>query len=281
MAVYAVGDLQGCYSPFRRLLERLDFDPARDRLWLVGDLVNRGPESLACLRFVRDLGDAAVTVLGNHDLALLRKAHLGEHALSVDETLKPVLAAPDCGELLDWLRRQKLFHHDPQLGWSMVHAGLAPDWDIATAGALAAEVAHTLAGPDYGAFLDDLYGNEPDCWSPGLAGTARLRTIVNVMTRMRLCRAGGVLDLDYKGSLEAAPAGLVPWFALPGRASAQERVVFGHWSALGRVAWPEYKVWGVDTGCVWGGALTALRLDSGEPGITAESCAVAGRGQRG
>lgn len=267
MAIYAIGDLQGCHQAFRRLLDQLRFDPHADQLWLVGDLVNRGPDSLACLRFVRDLGDAALTVLGNHDLHLLALAQRPDALEVADPTLKPILEASDRDALLDWLRRLPLFHRDKALGWSMVHAGLAPAWTPEAAADHAREVESVLAGPDYAAFLHNLYGNQPDRWHDDLAGWDRLRVIVNCMTRMRLCYPDGRLNLTYKKTLEDAPPELVPWFQLPDRRNATERIVFGHWSALRTIAWPRHNVWCIDTGCVWGKPLSALRLDTAEPGL--------------
>lgn len=272
MAVYAIGDLQGCYQPLRALLDKLAFDPADDQLWLVGDLVNRGDGSLACLRFVRDLGDAAVTVLGNHDLHLLALARKADAHAQANDTLKPILEAPDRDALLDWLRRRPLFHRDRTLGWSMVHAGLAPSWTVDDAAARAREVETVLAGPDYQAFFEHMYGNQPDHWRDALGGWDRVRMIVNCMTRMRFCRPDGSLDLDYKKTLADAPPGLLPWFSVANRQSADERIVFGHWSALGRIAWPEHNVWCVDTGCVWGKTLSALRLDTTEPQLIEADC---------
>lgn len=273
MATYAIGDLQGCYYPLQSLLKRLAFDPRSDRLWLVGDLVNRGDHSLECLRFVRDLGPAAVTVLGNHDLSLLALAQQPNAAGRVNATLRPILNAPDREDLLGWLRQRPLLHQDARLGWTMVHAGLAPQWDLDTAAERAREVENALRGPDHAEFLRHMYGNHPDRWRDDLAGWDRLRTIVNYMTRMRLCRPdSGAFDLDAKGPPGDAPPELTPWFAVPGRRSAASRMVFGHWSSLGRVAWPEHNVWGVDTGCVWGQKLTALRLDGPEPEVVAVGC---------
>lgn len=272
MATYAIGDLQGCHAGFLTLLDRLRFDPAVDRLWLVGDLVNRGDGSLECLRRVRELGDAAVTTLGNHDLSLLALAQKPDALERANPTLRPILEAPDREPLLEWLRHRPLLHRDTGLGWTMVHAGIAPEWDPPLARARAAEVEEMLRGPDYRDFLENVYGNEPDRWHDELRGHDRRRVIVNCLTRMRFCRADGSLDLDYKGPIEGAPAGLVPWFTHPERAMRDERIVFGHWSALGRIAWPEYNVWGVDTGCVWGGKLTALRLDTPDPEIIQVDC---------
>lgn len=265
MAVYAIGDLQGCYQPFRRLLDKLRFDPGVDCLWLVGDLVNRGPESLQCLRFVRELGDAAITVLGNHDLHLLALARRPDESADEHPSLQPILTAPDREALLDWLRQQPLFHRDTDLGWSMVHAGLAPGWTPAAAEDCAREVEAALSGPDHHRFLEHMYGDQPDCWHAGLTGWDRLRVIVNCMTRMRLCHPNGRLDLSYKNTLEQAPPGRLAWFQLAGRQHAAERIVCGHWSALGTVAWPQENVWCIDTGCVWGRALSALRLDVDPP----------------
>ena len=259
MAVYAIGDLQGCYDQFRALLDLLAFDPLRDRLWLTGDLVNRGPGSLATLRYVKGLGDSVTVVLGNHDLHLLAAAAVPERGLREGDTLDQVLAAADRDELLAWLARRPLFHTDAALRCSMVHAGLPPEWDLQTAAACAAEVsAALLAAP--AEFYRAMYGNKPDHWSPGLTGTDRLRFTVNCMTRLRFLTADGRLLLKYKGTLASAPSSAIPWFRAPGRRTAPERIVFGHWSALGYYAGD--GVVSLDSGCVWGGALTALRLDA-------------------
>jgi bis(5'-nucleosyl)-tetraphosphatase (symmetrical) len=256
MTTYAIGDLQGCYEPLQRLLDRIRFDPARDRVWFVGDLVNRGPDSLATLRFVRSLGDASVTVLGNHDLHLLAVAE-GFARLKRDDTLDDILAAPDRAELLDWLRHRPLMHFED--GVAMVHAGLLPGWSISRALALAAEVEAQLRAPAYRSFLAQMYGNLPDRWDERLAGSDRLRVIVNAMTRMRICTANGVMEFAHKGAAKDLPAGYLPWFAAPARASGDTPVVFGHWSALGLVR--QDNVFGLDTGCLWGRKLSALRLD--------------------
>jgi len=258
MAVYAIGDIQGCYSEFRNLLDQLHFEPSRDQLWLTGDLVNRGPESLATLRFVKSLGRAAVTVLGNHDLHLLA-LQFASTAPVVKHNLGPVLAADDAGELLDWLRQQPLAHYDAALDTLMVHAGLAPGWDGLTTLQLAAEVETQLRGNNPGEFLHSMYGSEPSLWQPSLTGDDRLRCITNYLTRVRLVNADGAMDFTYKGPLSEAPAGLVPWFEHSARASGSRRLVFGHWSALGLVNRPNLIA--LDTGCVWGGALTAVQLD--------------------
>lgn len=261
MATWVIGDLHGCYDDYLRLLERIAFEPGRDRLWFVGDLVNRGPDSLACLRAVRALGDDAVCVLGNHDLHLLASA-AGARRQRRKDTFDDVLAAPDRGELLDWLRSCPLLHHDEATGTTLVHAGLHRDWDLATARSLAREVEAVLRGDDYERLFDYMYGDEPAQWSPDLRGEERIRFAINCFTRMRYCREDGSLDLDPTGPPGTQPAGLVPWFDVPGRANAQLHIVFGHWSALGHVA--RNGVRSLDTGCLWGGYLSALSLD--DPG---------------
>lgn len=262
MATYAIGDIQGCYTELRRLLDRLAFDPAGDRLWLVGDLVNRGPESLEVLRYVKSLGDRAVTVLGNHDLHLLALAE-GNTKHAKDSNLDAILTAPDRDELLDWLRHRPLLHHDAKKGFAMVHAGLAPQWDLPRALAHARELEEALRGPAYRDFLHGMYGNEPARWSEDLTGMDRLRFITNCLTRMRYCDAEGNLALKEKGPVPGRTHALLPWFAVPGRASRDVRIVFGHWSTLGYLA--EHNVWSLDTGCVWGGRLTAIRLRRSKP----------------
>lgn len=256
MATYAIGDIQGCFDSFRRLLERCAFDPASDTLWLVGDLVNRGPRSLETLRFVRELGDAAITVLGNHDLYLLMAA-AGHGKRGRDDTLGAIFAAPDRDELLDWLRRQRLCHLDN--GYCLVHAGLLPQWTAQQARTLAAEVERALSADDYETFLAKMWGSDPACWSDDLKGWARLRVIVNAMTRMRFCTPAGVMDFHVKGELAKAPPGFVPWFDVPGRKSRDTVLVVGHWSALGLKITPNLLA--LDSGCLWGGKLSALRLE--------------------
>lgn len=258
MAVYAIGDVQGCFDELMALLRAIDFAPARDRLWFTGDLVNRGPKSLEVLRYVRSLGERAVTVLGNHDLHLLAVAHSTAPPRRKD-TFADVLAAPDRADLLAWLQRQPLLHHDGDLNYTMVHAGLAPDWDIATARACAVEVEQVLRGERAGEFFAHMYGDQPLQWRADLRGWPRLRFITNCLTRLRYCYHDGRLALDYKGAPGGQPAGQLPWFELPQRRSAAARVIFGHWSTLGASA--GHNVYGLDTGCVWGGRLTALRLD--------------------
>lgn len=263
MSTYAIGDLQGCYDSLRRLLDVCAFDPQYDRLWLTGDLVNRGPQSLATLRFVRGLGNAAVTVLGNHDLYLLMLAYgamQGQAAPRRNEhTLDEILAADDREDLLTWLRAQPLCHVEGRD--CLVHAGLLPQWSVAQARALAVEVEAGLRGADFRELLAHLWGSEPAAWSEDLQGWARVRCIVNAMTRMRFCSAQGVMEFRSKGETTSAPAGYLPWFAVPGRRSADHRLVTGHWSALGLRQTENHLA--LDTGCLWGRQLTAVCLEDG------------------
>ncbi len=259
MAVYAIGDLQGCLDPLKRLLDRIAFDPTHDRLWFCGDLVNRGPASLATLRFVHSLGDTATIVLGNHDLHLLATAWADSRPRKKRDTLDEILAAPDRDELLEWLRRRPLLHHDPALGFTMVHAGLPPQWSLDEARAAAAELEAVLAGDRFVDFLRQMYGDLPDRWTPELAGLERLRFIVNALTRMRYLRPDGSLEFANNGQPDRAPPELIPWYQFPGRRTAGLSMVFGHWSTLGEIV--HAGAFSLDTGCVWGGRLTALRLD--------------------
>jgi bis(5'-nucleosyl)-tetraphosphatase (symmetrical) len=256
MATYAIGDVQGCADALRQLLAAFGFERARDRLWFVGDLVNRGPDSLEVLRLVKDLGERAVTVLGNHDFHLLAVAS-GQARQHRSDTLNEVLAAPDRDELLSWLRQQPMLHVEGN--WAMVHAGLLPQWGIATARALAQEVEAALRGADWRAFLAQLYGDMPDTWSEDLRGADRLRVIVNAMARMRFCTAEGRIELRTKGESANAPRGFFPWFDAPGRASCDHTLVCGHWSTLGLKLRPDLLA--LDSGCVWGGQLSAVRLE--------------------
>ena len=256
MATYAVGDLQGCLQPFRQLLDLIGFNPGRDRLWLVGDLVNRGPESLATLRYVRDLGDAAITVLGNHDLHLLVAA-AGFGRIHKSDTLQEILDAPDRTELLDWLRSRPLFHRENE--YAMVHAGLLPQWSADRAAELATEVELALRGPGHTELARHTYGNLPDTWDDTLAGWDRLRVIINAMTRMRVCTPEGRMEFHHKGRPENLPRGFMPWFDVPGRRNADVTLVFGHWSALGLRVLPNLLA--IDGGCLWGRQLCAVRLE--------------------
>jgi bis(5'-nucleosyl)-tetraphosphatase (symmetrical) len=258
MATYAIGDVQGCYEQLRRLIDRIGFDAAHDRLWFVGDLVNRGPASLEVLRFVRGLGDAARVVLGNHDLHLVMLAE-GYGRPNAEDTLAAVLEAPDCAELVAWLRAQPLFYVEG--AHAMVHAGLLPQWSVAQAQALSDEARAALTSPDYREFLAHMWGSEPAAWRDDLAGWDRLRVVVNAMTRMRYCTPAGAMELRAPGSKappERGPAGCLPWFAMP-RESAGHTIVCGHWSSLGFRQTDNLIA--LDTGCLWGGSLTAVRLE--------------------
>lgn len=264
MSVYAIGDVQGCYDELMALLESVRFDSNEDTLWFVGDLVNRGPQSLAVLRFVKALGERAVTVLGNHDLNLLA-IDAGKRRERGRDTVREVLEAPDRDELLTWLRQLPLFHHDQALGYTLVHAGLPPQWTIDAASAYAVEVETALTGPDYQCFLGAMYGNQPDQWREGLTGLERLRFITNCLTRIRYCTLRGHLSMEHAGAPGTQPDEWMPWFEVPERASAGHKIVFGHWATLqtAHTLDPKHGVYHLDTGCVWGGALTALRLDDG------------------
>ena len=252
MATYAIGDVQGCFDELQQLLERTGFDAVTDRLWFVGDLVNRGPKSLEVLRAVRALGESAAVVLGNHDFHLLRIAE-GFGKRRADDTLEAVLAAPDAPELLQWLRRCPMMHVAG--GYAMVHAGLLPAWSIDRALALAREVEAALRGPQYAQFLKNLYGAKPRAWRDDLAGWDRLRVVVNAMARLRFCTPAGEMDVEAKG--REPPPGYRPWFEL--RPAAEVPIVCGHWSTLGLKLTD--RLIALDTGCVWGGSLTALRLE--------------------
>lgn len=251
MSVYAIGDIQGCFDELKRLLREAGFEEKKDRLWFVGDLVNRGPKSLETLRFVKGLGDRATVVLGNHDLHLVTQ-YEGFERSRKDDTFIDVLRAPDAKKLVDWLRTRPLMHAEG--GWAMVHAGLLPQWSITKAMALAREVEAALAGAGYRDFLANMYGSKPEAWSESLAGWDRLRVIVNAMTRMRFCTPQGRMEFRAKG--ERPPEGYRAWFELR---DDREAIVCGHWSSLGlRMTG---KLAALDSGCVWGGKLTALRLE--------------------
>lgn len=261
MTTYAIGDLQGCLDPLKCLLDRVAFDPARDRLWLVGDLVNRGPKSLETLRFLFAMRDSVTCVLGNHDLHLLAVAHNVER-LKKSDTLREIIEAPDAGDLLDWLRRQKLVHYDEARDIAMVHAGIPPMWTLAKALKRAAEVEEALLDDArLPLFLEGMYGNDPACWDSDLHGITRLRVITNYFTRMRFCKADGTLDLKSKEGADTAPPGYRPWFAHPSRKTRGQKIIFGHWAALeGKCNEPGLHA--LDTGCVWGGTMTLLNIDN-------------------
>ena len=260
MAVFAIGDVQGCFAELLALLEMVDFNPDTDQLWFAGDLVNRGPNSLETLRFVRDLGPAAVTVLGNHDLHLLAAAY-GFPLSKDDHTLDAILQAADRDTLIEWLRRQPLLHHDDSLGYTMVHAGLPPQWDLQTAQQCAREVETVLQSAHLPEFLEHMKGKKPAVWSADLEGWDRLRFIVNCFTRIRYCSNAGQLEFKSKGPPGTQKEGYYPWFDIPARASRELNIIFGHWSTLGPRDDP--GIYPVDSACLWGGRLTALRIDSG------------------
>ena len=268
MATWAIGDVQGCHDELSRLIDTLAFDPARDTLWFCGDLVNRGGQSLEVLRLVRSLNAGTVVVLGNHDLSLLAIAERSEQdQAKVNPELRAVLFAPDRSELLDWLRRRPLLHADRELGYMIVHAGLAPRWDVAQAERVAREIENRLRADDYRRLLKQMFGNRPDFWSPKLRGIERLRAGINMFTRLRYCDVRGRIAFAEKGTPGTQRPGLYPWFEVPGQAKRDLRIVCGHWSTLGRFA--GLGVYAIDTGCVWGGALTAMRLDVEEPEFVA------------
>ena len=256
MSRYAIGDLQGCFVSLQALLTKINFDRGRDQLWFVGDLVNRGPDSLSCLRFVRGLGARAAVVLGNHDLHLLAVAE-GLAKLGKRDTLHSILDAPDREQLLEWLRNQQLIHLEDN--FLMVHAGLLPQWTLPQALALAGEIEGLLRGPKRHTFLKNMYGNEPNIWEETLKGKARHRLVTNAFTRMRILGKKNELDLEFKGDLAAIPPGSVPWFSKRHPSLSDVTIVAGHWSALGLHVTPNFV--GLDSGCAWGNQLTALRLE--------------------
>jgi bis(5'-nucleosyl)-tetraphosphatase (symmetrical) len=270
--LHFIGDVQGCDAALQRLLDEIGFSPSRDRLVLLGDLVNRGPDSLAVLRRLAALGGAATCLLGNHDLHLLAVAH-GVRPLHKGDTFGDVLAAPDAPAWTEWLRQRPLAHLEA--GWLCVHAGVVPQWDSAQTLALAAEVQAQLRGPDLPAFLAVMYGNQPERWSDTLAGAERWRFVVNTLTRIRFCSHDGRLDFKTKEGASAARPGFKPWFEAAGRRTAAQPIAFGHWSTLGLLMRPDLLA--LDTGCVWGGALTAVRVDGGRRELMQVPCTQASR----
>jgi bis(5'-nucleosyl)-tetraphosphatase (symmetrical) len=259
MSLYLIGDLQGCDAALQRLVEKIAFSPSRDTLYLLGDLVNRGPSSEAVLRRLMGYGASARCLLGNHDLHLLAVSY-GARRPSRKDTLQGILQAPDRHAMLEWLRHQNLalLERWGEKELLMVHAGVLPAWSAAKALQLALEVEAALRGADMAGFFATMYGNTPDAWSDTLEGPERLRVIVNALTRMRLCTPDGRMEFGFSGGADAAPAGYLPWFEVPGRLSAETTVAFGHWSTLGWLNRP--NVLSLDTGCVWGGCLSALRI---------------------
>lgn len=261
MTRYAVGDLQGCLKPLQCLLETVEFNPAKDQLWLVGDLINRGPESLQTLRFVKQLGDCTRIVLGNHDLHLLAIS-FGASQAGKSDTLAPILAAADREELLHWLLQQSLFYSDPSDDFHMVHAGIPPQWTLAETAGYAREVEAALQSDQPEHFFQQMYGNQPDCWNDQLTGPTRLRVITNYLTRMRFCTAEGQLDFSQKLTTYDGPKAdqFAPWFAHPHRRTRNDNILFGHWAALQGRTNTEH-VFALDTGCVWGRAMTMMDLE--------------------
>jgi bis(5'-nucleosyl)-tetraphosphatase (symmetrical) len=259
MTHYVIGDLQGCLEPLERLLSKVSFSTHHDHLVFCGDLVNRGPASLGTLRFIKSLGSAATVTLGNHDLHLLAAAQSGN--FNSKDTLQDIMKAPDCEDLLMWLIRQPLAWQDTRSSALVIHAGVPPQWDRVQTLALAREASAALQGQAGKKFFAEMYGDQPDHWDENLKGMPRLRFIINCLTRLRYCDGEGRLHLKPKGGPGSQPKGLMPWFEVPGRKTAQDTIIFGHWSTLGQIHWPQSKVYGLDTGCVWGGCLTALNLD--------------------
>ena len=257
MAMYLIGDLQGCDEPLARLLDQIDFSPSKDTLYLLGDLVNRGPDSLAVLRRLRALGDAAQCLLGNHDLHLLA-VWQGIRPAGKNDTLGSVLAAPDCNDLLDWLRHRAMAMQAG--GWLMVHAGVLPQWTTEQTVVLAGEVECALRGADFKEFLSTVFGNTPNQWHDSLHGQARLRVTVNALTRLRFCTPDGQMEFATKGGIAAAPLGYERWFEVAGRLTANQPIAFGHWSTLNAGGALHKNTLALDTGCVWGGCLSAARL---------------------
>ncbi len=255
MTTYAIGDIQGCYHAFQALLVKIRFNPREDRLWLVGDLINRGAGSLEVLRWCYAHRDALTVVLGNHDLHALVVA-AGIVSPHKGDTLDALLSAPDADVLLDWLRHQHLMHCED--GYLMVHAGLLPQWSVSEAMTYAAEVEQVLRGSDYLNFFRHMYGNQPDHWDDSLTGIDRLRVITNAATRLRICSAAGEMEFKFKGELSDIPDGYLPWFDVPHRANRDTRIIFGHWSALGLQQ--RDHIFALDTGCLWGGQLTAMDI---------------------
>lgn len=259
MATYAIGDVQGCLEPLQCLLQKIEFNPTKDTLWFAGDLINRGPDSLATLRLLYKLRESIVIVLGNHDLHFIA-VYYGLRKRGKNDTLDELLRAPDCPDLIYWLRQQKLVHHDPVLGFTMVHAGIPPQWDLHDALTYSREIEHILQSDKIETFLANMYGNLPSRWDNNLSGLDRSRLITNYFTRMRFCSSDGELELQTKENADAAPAGFSPWFLINKRKMENQKIVFGHWAALEGQSGISH-VYALDTGCVWGGSLTALRLD--------------------
>ncbi|WP_428634087.1 symmetrical bis(5'-nucleosyl)-tetraphosphatase [Sedimenticola sp.] len=263
MALFAIGDVQGCYKDLQRLLKLIKYSPDRDSLWFAGDLVNRGPDSLKTLRFVKGLGEGATVVLGNHDLHLLALSQGNLKQADKDHTLRDILKAKDRDDLLEWLRHRPLMHHCAEREYSLIHAGLPPQWDLPTAQQCAKEVEAILRGDQFPTFCQQMYGNEPSRWSDTLQGMERHRFIINCFTRLRFCDVQGNLALKEKRAPGNQAPDFFPWFAIPNRATRDHRILFGHWSTLGYHS--SHNTWCLDSGCLWGGKLTALQLRREKP----------------
>lgn len=259
MAEYAIGDVQGCYDELIKLLDYIQFDESKDNLWFVGDLVNRGPKSLDVLRFVKSLNCKVIITLGNHDLYLISRIFTDIAWSNADDTIEQVLKEPDVLEIGHWLRHQNIIYHDPELNVVMTHAGISPLWCLDEAIEFGGELEQALQGPNYQNFLKHMFGNMPSKWNTDLKGIERLRVICNYLTRMRFCEANGSLNFSYKGTLDDAPSDLYPWYDVPGRKPIPADLIFGHWAALMNPS-PAPKIYAIDTGCLWGGKLTALRI---------------------
>lgn len=268
MATYAIGDLQGCYDPLRRLLDTLKFDPAHDQVWFAGDLINRGPKSLQTLRFIISLGDSARSVLGNHECHFLAVAY-GHKKPHKADTFKQLLAAEDAKYLVDWVRSQPFMYEDETLGYSMIHAGLPPQWSLAEARQYARELEATFQSDNIDQFLASMYGDQPDRWDANLTGNERLRFVINCFTRLRYCDEQGRLHLKEKGAIGTQAEGLLPWFEAPNRKTLNDRLLFGHWSTLG--LHKKNNAICLDSGCLWGGKLSAIKLDGSEQ-IISQDC---------
>jgi bis(5'-nucleosyl)-tetraphosphatase (symmetrical) len=272
---YVIGDVQGCFEPLQRLLDHINFDEHADRLWFVGDLVNRGPQSLSVLRFIKNLPLTPRITLGNHDLHLLAKLFCAQSLQNRDDTLHEIVTALDAHELGHWLRKQPILYHDPELNIVMCHAGIAPVWSLSQAKALSRELEQVLSGEHYRDYLAAMYGNMPDYWSDDWVGMDRLRVICNYFTRMRFCDAQGHLMFMYQGTIAQAPDHLYPWYMVPCRHNIEADIVFGHWAALQGIC-SHPRIHALDTGCYWGGQLTALRLQDKRrfevPGMLIEEC---------
>lgn len=272
MSIYVIGDVQGCYQPLLALLELIEFDENKDTLWFVGDLVNRGPQNLETLRFIKNLGDRAISILGNHDLHLLAIAYGHREIHNTRDTFHDVVDAPDFEEIITWLRHRPIMHHDETTGFTMVHAGLATQWNLTRALQCANEIQQVLRGDLIDSFLANMYGNQPDVWSDTLRGWDRLRFITNSFCRTRYCDANGKQDFKFNREIGTQPKHLLPWFEVPGRMNSDLKIIFGHWASLGHHL--QNNIYALDSGCVWGGQLTAMRL-SNEPKyfqVACESC---------